>query len=331
MSKLMKAAAGWVGRYWLDGLCLLLSVAFFTLFLRNSLVMSSGALGYRAKVGRLEAGPVNRKGVDAPMFAEIKPVADLYDRDALWSPPASGLVRVRLSDGTLFDISPGSLVVLRKSENLKAPGLVVDIISGSVEILEASKMVIQGLTQFKVGEKPMPPSEVTKGSKLGKEAKKPEPAPSQAILSDSAPAPSGTPLPSLTPAPSPSPSNVAKPKPPGAVDSSIHPRESMKYYVMTSQVVELTFSWPDLIAGDLVVRPLGGKGKGMGSEIRVKGAKPRGTTAPIKVGPHYEWSIENAQGAVVSGPHHFSVEPFSGQQVIDTVGGTEESMVEILQ
>ena len=171
MSKRSEAISRWFQRYWVDGLCLLLSLAFFSLFLRNSLVMSSGALGYRTKVGNLTSGMVNRKSVDAPVFSEVRPDAALFDRDAIWTPANEGTVQIRLIDQTLFDISPGTLVVFKKTDNFKAPGLMVDIISGSIEIREISHQIGARMIQFRIGDKPMPASDLAKGTKLGKDAK----------------------------------------------------------------------------------------------------------------------------------------------------------------
>jgi hypothetical protein len=334
MSKLTKRLQDLLHRYWVDALCLLLSLGFFGAFLHNSLGMNTGALGYRTRVANLMSGTVNRKSVDAPAFAEIHPQAPLYDRDAIWAPAGAGTVQIRLIDQTLFDISPGTLVVLKKQENLKAPGLAVDVVAGSVEIREISHQVAQGFTQFKVGDKPMPASELARGSKLsvGRDAQEPVGKPSPEPTPSATP--SGQPSPAASPSVAPTGGAGGETGPVTAQGGGlIHPREGMTYYLMSSKEMEIVFSWPPSVRGDLVVRPAPGSAGEAAkiAAIRVKGAQPAGTRVKLKAGSLYEWSVVDGGGHPLHGPHQVTVEPYSGAQVLQSLNGADQGMVEIVQ
>jgi hypothetical protein len=333
MSKQPGRLASLASRFWVDALCMLAALAFFGFFLRNSLIISSGALGYRTKVGNLMSGTVNRKSVDAPVFTEITPEAAIFDRDAIWTPSNSGLVQIRLIDQTLFDISPGTLVVLKKAENLKAPGLSVDVVAGSVEIREVSRQVGVGLTQFKIGDKPMPASELGKGAKLSTIRETRGSAPSAQPSASPAPLPSPSPAPDASASPVPSaipgePGQEDAPAPAASPEALFYPREGMRFYVMTRKRIEVAFSWPSKHAGDLVIRKLSGSAQQ--AEVRVPKARALATRVPLAVGAQYEWRIQGTGGRPAFGPHRFGIEEYSGQQVMETMGGSD-GLVEIVQ
>jgi hypothetical protein len=97
---------------------------------------------------------------------------------------------------------------------------------------------------------------------------------------------------------------------------------------MTSRVIEVTFSWPPGLKGELVIRPVGGASK---EAVRPKSPSAHGTKTRLPVGASYEWTLQDSAGRVLSGPRRFSILPYSNAQVLDSMDGADGGPTEIVQ
>ena len=273
-----------------DLLLLVLSIACFGLFIRNSInpVTASGISG---PIARVTLGSVHRKRSGMATFQDGGVGTLLYHHDLLWVGDGE-VARIAFDGGGRMKINERTFLILRKSMRggEEEP---VEVLNGTVELEKSSK------TETLTG-----PSDTSQPEAV------PSSAPSSAV--------SPVAEPSAAPAPSPS----------AGPGDSIYPKQGMYFYLLTpgKKEMEAHFAWPHPIDGELVIELPGG-GDPIRKPVTADRSS-LALSLPIRTGK-YHWKVKGVSAAEL-GPYEFEILPNDPDRLGTILHGNPNQSVEMV-